>query len=465
MGIRVVPRCPALPRYNARAMAARVILDYQHPYVGRRLREAVAGITGAILVIIGTVAWLVVIPLSLLALGWMQGEDITLELGPGRAISPDPILAAWAISATCILLRFRGTGLRLVRGSRTSVLFLRRFGYSEATRAVTFAVTRTIGRTWRLITLDDAATAPLGIAPGTKWFFLLSHRLALVMGAPFKLLRLYPLALMGVWIVIGFELIRALVWNPHGETLGTALSPYGEILDTTFSPRLPFEALRFNLPGVFAGLMIVMFWPLVLLPPVFAAAPVWAWGFAFVFFAYIAFSMDVIRSADSARSREIRNEIGILGAIWAVREASRKLVAPRLMVLRVATDIWRETVSQLALATSVALIDVSEPSENLLWEIETLTLRTRTRCVFIGEYNRVAPLAGAAGTSAGESSDRQLASLLEHAEILAYTTDRRGRRRFARALRGKLLSVTSDRRASIQTDTGDALHPAHGPTS
>jgi hypothetical protein len=43
------------------------------------------------------------------------------------------------------------------------VLFLRRFGYDDATGAVTFAVNRTIGSTYRLVTLDDAEVAPLGV--------------------------------------------------------------------------------------------------------------------------------------------------------------------------------------------------------------------------------------------------------------------------------------------------------------
>jgi hypothetical protein len=39
--------------------------------------------------------------------------------------------------------------------------------------------------------------------------------------------------------------------------------------------------------------------------------------------------------------------------------------------------------------------------------------------------------------------DNQVARLLELEEILAYTTDRRGRRQFARALRGTLMSKTT----------------------
>jgi hypothetical protein len=87
----------------------------------------------------------------------------------------------------------------------------------------------------------------------------------------------------------------------------------------------------------------------------------------------------------------------------------------------------------------VALIDVSEPTENLIWEIEELRTRTRTKCVYICEHRRAEEIT----SSSSQPIEEQLARLLELDEILAYITDRRGRRRFARALRGKLLSISS----------------------
>ncbi|MEW8102774.1 MAG: hypothetical protein AB2785_13535, partial [Candidatus Thiodiazotropha endolucinida] len=43
----------------------------------------------------------------------------------------------------------------LIRGRRRLVLFLRRFGYDEATEALSFAAASTMGQRWRLVTLDD----------------------------------------------------------------------------------------------------------------------------------------------------------------------------------------------------------------------------------------------------------------------------------------------------------------------
>jgi hypothetical protein len=50
------------------------------------------------------------------------------------------------------------------KGHRRSVLFLRRFGHTEATSVVTVAAA-TIGGSCRLVTLDDRTIAPIGVSP------------------------------------------------------------------------------------------------------------------------------------------------------------------------------------------------------------------------------------------------------------------------------------------------------------
>jgi hypothetical protein len=420
-------------------MAVRIILDCPHPYLGPRLRELYTAAIGAVFAVVGTVAWLLVIPLSVMAIAWLRGEDVNVDLGGGRVLTARLWLTAWALTAACILLRFRGRGLRLVRGARTSVLFLRRFGYTDATRAVTFAILKTIGRTWRLVTLDDTQVEALGIPAAPKWFFLGSHALMRLVLAPFQIFRFYPVALAIVILVIGVDVGRAALRPSPGHTVETEATRYFEIVEVLIeAKRLPFEMVRLDLPGVFAVFLIVMGWPLVILPPIAMAVPPWVWLVALAFFVYVGFSIDVVRDADKARTREVKHAAGISQALHAVGDASRRLLAPRLFVLRVDSSIWHETVSRFARQSSVALIDISEPSEHLLWEVEELTLRTKTPCVFIGEYERVAPLGDDSVRSNAERSFPQLALLLGEHDVLAYTTDRAGRRRFARALRGKL---------------------------
>jgi hypothetical protein len=71
-----------------------------------------------------------------------------------------------AILLTVVGLVF---GLRLIRGKRRLVLFLRKFGFTQATKALTFAVVRSLGSSWRLITLDDAEVSPVGTQKRFKW--------------------------------------------------------------------------------------------------------------------------------------------------------------------------------------------------------------------------------------------------------------------------------------------------------
>jgi hypothetical protein len=79
------------------------------------------------------------------------------------------------------------------------VLFLRRFGYDDATGAVTFAVTRTIGNTWRLVTLDDAEIAPLGVATSTRGVFRAIQLISNAGRALVELLlRIFPTAQLGL---------------------------------------------------------------------------------------------------------------------------------------------------------------------------------------------------------------------------------------------------------------------------
>jgi hypothetical protein len=109
--------------------------------------------------------------------------------------------------------------------------------------------------------------------------------------------------------------------------------------------------------------------------------------------------------------------------------------SPRLVLLRVDSSIWQQAVNGVASVADVPLVDISEPTDNLLWEIEQLNARFGPRCVFVGEYARVVQL----GTPAlAEGGVRQVQRLLDGRTILAYTTDVAGTARFARALRGTL---------------------------
>jgi hypothetical protein len=73
-------------------------------------------------------------------------------------------------------------GVRLFRGRRHLALFLRRFGFVPATQALTTAIGGSLGRGWRLVTLDDHKIAPVGVRSSSRWAVRLT-RLGLLAAA------------------------------------------------------------------------------------------------------------------------------------------------------------------------------------------------------------------------------------------------------------------------------------------
>jgi hypothetical protein len=104
--------------------------------------------------------------------------------------------------------------------------------------------------------------------------------------------------------------------------------------------------------------------------------------------------------------------------------------------------VWQQAVTQLASVGSLTIIDVSEPSENLLWEIEELAGRLGPRCVFVAHHERIARLTErSADATPADPLAARLLRCLDGREVLAYDTDPAATRRFARALQAKLLDV------------------------
>jgi hypothetical protein len=96
-------------------------------------------------------------------------------------------------------------------------------------------------------------------------------------------------------------------------------------------------------------------------------------------------------------------------------------------------------VHRLADFSAAIVIDISDPTENLLWEVESLKSRLGDRFIVIGDYHRIAEFAY--GGSDQLSAEARLATTLDGQSVLAYTHDRRGMDRFARALRDRLETI------------------------
>ena len=123
------------------------------------------------------------------------------------ATDAEILLATSALIA--IAVATRRAGLWLVRGNRELVLFLRRFGYRDATSVASFAATKTIGRSWRLVTLDDAAITP--VAGGVSGLLRTGDR---VKAANSKVRRVLSPIFRVVWWSAAAILVRATAVRP-----------------------------------------------------------------------------------------------------------------------------------------------------------------------------------------------------------------------------------------------------------
>jgi hypothetical protein len=122
-------------------------------------------------------------------------------------------------------------------------------------------------------------------------------------------------------------------------------------------------------------------------------------------------------------------------AAHTVEQQTRKVISPKLIVLKVATPVWQQTVAEFAASTTLSLIDVSMVSENVLWEIDHLQQELGDRCVYVGERDRLAALSS---VPAPGSVEEEVQQRLDGISVLAYTADPKGVRRFTRALRATL---------------------------
>jgi hypothetical protein len=371
-------------------------------------------------------------------LGWLTTEPNTNDAWPAPDVPVRTIVLVWAI-VTPIAIGGIKWGLQLARGRRTLVLFLRRFGYDDAQSAVTFAVLRTIGSSWRVVTLDDAELAPIGVASTPRRLFQAGHftsKHVLAIGQ-FLGPRMFPYLIWAMWGVLALALAPpAIQWARTGRTTfqvwERAIDPFLRILGSVFEGRPPFEAVTLSLPGVFAVVVmaaavsfLVLIATMAVLLVALPLSPI---------LLFLSSASEAVRDAEKAKTVDLTSSSDVEQAARAIAERSHKVLGPRLVTMRVSTPAWQYAVASLAKLSRLVLIDVSEPTDNVLWEIAYLTEGFGDRCVLIGNYDRVTALAERPSSPV----ERRLCELLKDREVLAYTGDRSGLRRFATALQALL---------------------------
>ena len=421
-------------------MAINIVLDHPGRQTSRNFVRLIRWLVGAVLVGIGLLATIVAIPSGLVTLGDVMGRWQHEEVFPPDFPVPQ-IEVAFAASATAAFVGLR-YGRRLIRGSRRIVLFLRRFGYQGSMQVVTFAVAQTIGASWRLVTLDDDAMAPVGVDSSTRLVFGVGERIVrIAMATGQGALVSFKWITTAMWGVVA---LQALAAAPNWRRVlddGT-LDRYVKIYASIMERRIPYAYFEPRLSGAFAVLgtaaafgfvgLLIVFFVLLTCFPLFGVVVL------------ASSSADALKKAEGDKRQAIVDLRRLPSTVSEILKRGRQTFAPRLVVVRVATQVWQETVAAFASVAAASIIDISEPTENLMWELAELERRCPERFILIGDHARISGWAGSGGTPLADHAFRaRMIELVGDRDVLAYTTDRKGMRRFAHALYGVLLDMAT----------------------
>lgn len=107
--------------------------------------------------------------------------------------------------------------------------------------------------------------------------------------------------------------------------------------------------------------------------------------------------------------------------------------APRMFVVRAADPVWQCAVRALANHVDAVIIDISDPTENLLWEIRELHRGHNVNWVFVcaADSPVVTP-------PTADGRMKTLHSLISDEQVIVYAPGEPQDRRFARSLRNQL---------------------------
>jgi len=292
-------------------------------------------------------------------------------------------------------------GMHLARGRRHLVLFLRRFGFDDASLTLTYAVNGAMGRRWRLVTLDDSEIKPVGVGRRVRLVWRIARWLALatLVGA---------VAYIAVWwLGGGIDSVIDRIFNDadtgNQDSFGDAIG----------------AAIGATVAAVVVLAFLVLFAIIAISTLSVLSVGLWQGDRA-------------VRRAEGAKALILDNATDIAPVVDRIRGHAGKIQAPRLIVLKVSDAIWRDVVEELAEEASIALLDVSDPTDHLLWEVGVLQGDVRARMLPIGRRDRVEALVSAAH----DSPAGRLRTLLNEETVLVYEPNggRSGARRFARSL-------------------------------
>jgi hypothetical protein len=367
-------------------MAVRIVDHPKRPRL--RLGRRMAVLFGVVFVIAGLIA--AIFPL-LFVLAIVSspalGDDVTVT---DEDVAGLLITTGYAVVGLIV-------GPRLIRGRRRMVLFLRRFRHDEATAMITAAVETAVGNSWRVVTLDDESVAPVGVVKFGR-----------------------RLARSGMFVGLGVVGLVAWWWATGGV---------GQLLDDLFD-GIAAEAEGADVIGAVIAAAVIGVIVLVLI----LAATTFFGGLTLLSVA----SLRARRRSERAKRAEIGTRSDIGQVVDGIARSTKRIFAPRLVVVRVANPVWQEVVLDLADRAHMVVVDVSEPTDHLAWEVETLHGPSYPARILIAHRPDLLALTG--GQASGDPSVLRLLAAIDGSEVIAYETDNRSIRRFVRALAGALTS-------------------------
>jgi WD40 repeat protein len=243
-----------------------------------------------------------------------------------EALPPWLLAGLIALPVTLVL-----AGIMLVSGRKRTILFLRRFGDRVLSERIRSSLEASLRWHYRLVALDDSTLPPIGVA--SRQF-----RRAVVLVACVAGCVMLALGGLVLWLSAG------------GQGDG----------DSPFDAWLGAAAVVLLIPiGVIS---------LLALP-------------------FIYFARRRVRRAAHAR---VDRQRAVESAARRVRRQKRwvnslSLAAPQALILDTSDDFWQPTVLALLPVVDVAVIDLSDPTENIEWEVQQIVNQCADKFIVVAE--------------------------------------------------------------------------------
>jgi hypothetical protein len=254
-------------------------------------------------------------------------------------------------------------GLALAEGRKCSVLLLRRFGFGgpDLDRAIRRALGRRYRLSYRLVTLDDLRFVPAEVPSFERWF----SRLA----GPIAAVAVFVISLMFAAYLLGPGEEASDMW-----------------LDT--------------------GAMIA----------------VWTERAALACLLFLAHRLRIRRRS----RRKIRNTRQLKKTLVSLESAigfwwRPGYMAPQSTIVSCSGELWQTAVSQIGRGLRNIIVDLSEPSPNIAWEIECLRAKGCTLTYIAEEFKITAWSAGTQVAYDGPSVEEDVARLVGSDPVLLYS--------------------------------------------